>query len=56
MLVFTEGAQDISFEEMSRHQQAAAAIYTAAGKQQTRALRGETLSRHQPDAPARAGD
>ncbi len=26
VLVFTEGAQDISFEEMSRHQQAAAAI------------------------------
>ena len=29
ILVFTEGAQDISFEEMMRHQQAAAAIVAA---------------------------
>ena len=29
VLVFTEGAQDISFEEMARHQQAAAAIIAA---------------------------
>jgi HAE1 family hydrophobic/amphiphilic exporter-1 len=29
VLVFTEGAQDISFEEMTRHQQAAAAIVAA---------------------------